>query len=103
MPKSNYYTEIYLQRARYVNIPWMYKALRNYRKVLGSVEIKGILIPKSIVKGETAQLKKLSYRCKNSQMNYQSLQNKLNSLCTGLAAHSENLRKISVTQSLRNS
>mmetsp|Transcript_31935 Transcript_31935/g.5787 ORF Transcript_31935/g.5787 Transcript_31935/m.5787 type:complete len:88 (+) Transcript_31935:3170-3433(+) len=54
LPKSNYYTELYLQRARYVNVSWMYKALRNYRKILGSVEIKGILIPKSIVKGETA-------------------------------------------------
>ena len=73
LPKQNYYPESYIIHAIHVNVPWMNKAVHHFHQRMGSIKIQGILIPKSLISSETAELKDLDLHYKRVNTNYARL------------------------------
>lgn len=94
LPRQSYYSQSYLARAMHINIPWISKAIKRFHRNQGSINIKGTLLPKSLVTGETAELKQLDYSFKKVQCDYFDLVTQLKGMAGDMYNLTEELKQL---------
>jgi hypothetical protein len=92
LPRQSYYSSAYLARAMHINLPWISKAIRHFHRSQGSVNIRGTLLPKSLVTGETPELKQLDFSYKKLQCDYFDLVTQLKGMAGDMHNLTEELR-----------
>jgi hypothetical protein len=98
LPRQTYYTKDYINKAIHINIPWILRGVDKFHRKIGSVKVgKGVSLPKTLIKGETPELKQLNYTMKKLDTDYYGLNSQHKQLATDVIKLTQEIRAAAET------